>query len=320
MTKHGKIIINLLVGICISCCTLAQSPIDTEQAYKIFKETKALCIKDNGMLWGRTLIVPLIFVDPLTGFIVANEDDTMGLLTPKGNVFIGTLPSCCAQRKGVIKYGGKTWAIIPWPLSSDYQERQQLIIHESFHCLQPKLDLTPQPYNNQHMDSLEARIWLKLEWQALLRALNVKGELRREAITDALCFRAYRRAIFSLCDGCENRFEIHEGMADYTSMKICLNEKQILSLLPQKMKHMWNSKSFVNCFAYCSGPIYGHLLDASGIDWRTHLGCRDDLATIVQKAYNITLPKDLFLSAEERSVLYESAQILGEELDRQIEL
>jgi len=124
MTKHGKIIINLLVGVCISCCTLAQSPIDTEKAYKIFQETKALCLKDNGMLWGRTLIVPLIFVDPHTGFIVANQDDTMGLLTPQGNVYTGTLPSCCTQRKGVIKYGGKTWAIIPWPLSADYQERQ----------------------------------------------------------------------------------------------------------------------------------------------------------------------------------------------------
>lgn len=287
---------------------------------RIFDETKEFCDKDNGFLWGRTLDVPILLVDKANNKIYSNQNSTKLDLTSHNDIFSGELPNFIEVVKGPAKIGNKTWAIIPLPLPKDKIERQCIILHEAFHCLQPELDLKPKPYTNSHMDEMDARFWLKLEWKALEYALQSDGENRIQAITDAICFRNYRRSLYSNCDGCENRFEIHEGMAEYTAQKICRSDEEIKLLLKDKLKEMWESPSFVNCFAYVTGPAYAFLLDNSELDWRTHLGTRDDIAILVQSAYEISLPFDPYLEAEERSVLYSGAQIMGEELDREIAL
>ena len=287
---------------------------------KIFKETKALCDNENGLLWGRTLNVPILFVDQGKGLIYSNHYSSKLGLRKQNDIYIGILPEFIEPVKGPVKIGNKNWAIIPLPLPKDKIERQCIILHEAFHCLQPDLDLKPKPYNNSHMDELEARFWLKLEWKALEFALQSEGEDRKQAVTDAICFRKYRRALFNMCGGCENRFEIHEGMAEYTAQKMCRSKKGFQEYLKKELEHLWESPSFVNSFAYFSGPVYAFLLDEMEVDWRTHLGAKDDIAFIVQSTYEISLPFDIYMEAEERSVLYRGAQIMGEELDREIAL
>lgn len=286
----------------------------------IFIETSQLSSKDNGLLWGHSLDVPILLLDKENRTIYANKNSSALNLTEENGFFKGLLPQIISVKKGPVKIGKRIWALIPLPLPKDKIERQCIILHEAFHCLQPKLDLNPIPYKNQHMKEMEARVWLKLEWKALDLALNAEGRNRIQAITDAICFRKYRRAIFSDCKACENRFEIHEGMAEYTANKICRTKESFKKYLHTKLECLWKSSSFVNCFAYYSGPVYAYLLDESGINWRTHLSAKDDIALIAQSAYHITLPFDIFMEAEERSVLYGGAQILGEELDRKIEL
>lgn len=320
MKQFGRIIIVLIVGLLFSSFAPAQPNIDIQKASEIFKETKALCLKDNGILWGRSLNVPLIFVDPNTRMIVSNIADKKGILSSQEDVFVGYLPDQNHITKGTIQLGGKRYAILPWPLPSNTIERQLLIIHEAFHCLQPELNLQPQPYHNNHMDEMEARLWLKLEWEALEKAVRSKDTERKQAVTDAILFRIYRRALFTASEEYENRFEIHEGMAEYTAQKICSSNGDLKVCLTRSLKTLWNSDSFANNFAYCSGPLYGYLLDSTEMEWRNHLGARDDLAKITQKAYNITLPKDIYLEAEERSVQYRGALIMGEELDRETKL
>ncbi len=80
------------------------------------------------------------------------------------------------------------------------------------------------------------------------------------------------------------------------------------------------SDSFVNCFAYYTGPVYAYLLDQTEMNWRTQLGAKDDIASLTMTAYNISLPFDIYMEAEERSPLYSGAQIMGEELDRVVSL
>jgi len=286
----------------------------------ILKETKALCLNDNGMLWGRTLDVPVLLVDKKNGKIYSNRNSKKLGLISYNDIYIGSLPNFVDVIKSPVKIGNQIWAIIPLPLPKDKIERQCIILHEAFHCVQPEMDLKPQPYNNKHMDEMEARFWLKLEWKALELALQSEGENKKQAITDAICFRHYRRALYSKCKGCENRFEIHEGMAEYTAQKLCRNDNDLKTYLLNQLQSMWEYPSFVNNFAYFSGPVYAYLLDNTKINWRLHLGARDDIAAIVQSAYDISLPFDIYMEAEERSVLYSGPKIMGEELDREIAL
>ncbi|PCH71160.1 MAG: hypothetical protein COC06_01895 [Bacteroidales bacterium] len=321
MKKYRLLWIFLFLGfqLLFSSLSVAKSS-NIKEIEELLKETKALCSADNGMLWGRTLDVPILLIDKENGKLYSNKNcKTLGLHS-YNEIYTGVLPDFIDVIKGPIKIGNQIWAVIPLPLPEDKTERLCIILHESFHCVQPEMNLKPEPYNNKHMDEMEARFWLKLEWKALELALQSEGENKKQAITDAICFRHYRRALYGKCDGCENRFEIHEGMAEYTAQKLCINDEELSSYLQDQLQKMWKSPSFVNCFAYFSGPVYAYLLDQTEANWRTHLGARDDIAAIVQSAYEISLPFDIYMEAEERSVLYSGAQIMGEELDRIVAL
>ena len=299
---------------------VASQNYSAEYIRAVLKETEELCSKDNGLLWGHSLDVPILFIDEKNGIIYTNKNSSKLDLEEKNNIYIGELPNFLKVEKGPQKIDKRNWAVIPLPLPESKVEQQILILHEAFHCLQPQLDLKPQPYNNSHMEEMDARVWLKLEWTALDYALSSAGEDRKQAIIDALCFRKYRRALYSNCDGCENRFEIHEGMAEYTAQKLCRSQEEFKSYLQDKLECLWETQSYGDCFAYYTGPVYAYLLDETEINWRNQLGSKDDISLLVQSAYNISLPFDIYMEAEERSVLYSGAQIMGEELDREITL
>lgn len=291
-----------------------------EDIKAVLEETQELCSKDNGLLWGHSLDVPILFIDEENGLIYSNKNSSKLNLEEKDNIYIGNLPDDLKVEKGPQKIDKRNWAVIPLPLPESKIEQQVLILHEAFHCLQPQIDLKPLPYNNNHMEEMDARVWLKLEWSALDFALSSEGENRKQAIIDALCFRKYRRALYSNCDGCENRFEIHEGMAEYTAQKLCRSKEEFKSYLQTKLESLWVTKSYVDCFAYYTGPVYAYLLDETETNWRSQLGSNDDISILIQSAFNISLPFDIYMEAEERSVLYSGAQIIGEELDREITL
>lgn len=306
----------------ISICNIfAANQIYTpKEIESILAETQELCSNENGLLWGHSLDVPILFIDAENNTIYANKNSSKLNLKKESNIFVGSLPQSIEIKKGPQQIDKRNWAVILLPLPKNKIEQQCLILHESFHCLQPQLDLKPMPYNNIHMNEMEARVWLKLEWKALESALMCEGENRKQAITDAICFRKYRRAIYSDCDGCENRFEIHEGMAEYTANKICRSNENFKDYLQTKLESLWDNKSYVDCFAYFTGPVYAYLLDETELNWRNQLGAKDDISILVQSAYNISLPADIYMEAEERAVLYCGASILGEELDREFVL
>src|SRR5207244_12765478 len=76
------------------------------------------------------------------------------------------------------------------------QPRMRLMLHECFHRVQAEIGLEGKDAQNEHLDSLEGRIWLQMEWRALEHAFWQQGEERKRDVADALYFRNYRRSLF----------------------------------------------------------------------------------------------------------------------------
>lgn len=144
------------------------------------------------------------------------------------------------------------------------------------------------------MDKMQARIYLKLEWEALRNAISTSNDKRVKSIKDALLFRQYRRKLFPGADSMECRFEIHEGLADYTAFKLCCKSNAELKskLMERKALFLAKDDSYVRTFGYYSGFLYAYLLDETKTKWRKKLKCNDDLGLIVQNLYKIDISKD----------------------------
>src|SRR6185369_13484981 len=114
---------------------------------------------------------------------------------------------------------------------------------------------------NSHLDTLNGRIWIQMEWRALERALRQTGPARKSAIADALLFRSYRRSLFTDSAGNENALEINEGLAEYTGVKLSSADLQETVMRADIiLRQARNNPTFTRSFAYVSGPVYGALL------------------------------------------------------------
>jgi len=183
----------------------AAAQVDQARAQQYFAEAGALCERDGGRLWGVSLCGPMVIADAATKTIATSQpapaDDR-----PR---FLGLV-------NAPVQWGGVTWSAYNWQMiPADKGERGRLFMHELFHRVQPGLGLmtggtvdTPA-----HLDSLEGRYWIRLEWRALARGLETSGEARRSAIADALAFRAARYQRFPTAAAAEHPIEINEGLA-----------------------------------------------------------------------------------------------------------
>lgn len=111
-------------------------PIDTTLAQKYFQEARKLFNQDNAQLWGISLQGPMMFVDPGTRQIMANQIDLEEKLTKQGEVFVGRLPEKEAIANTSINWAGVKWSMIIGPLPEDEYERATLMVHESWHRIQ----------------------------------------------------------------------------------------------------------------------------------------------------------------------------------------
>lgn len=196
------------------------SPIDTALAHHYFQEAENICRADGGKLWGVSLCAPILFVDPKTRLIVANEQDAESSLTKQESVFIGHLPERVNIAYTAVNWSGTSWAMIMWPLPENKYERANLLAHESWHRIQDALNFPASMPANAHLDSPQGRLWLQLEWRALAAALRERGGARRAAVRNALMFRAYRRTLFPGAITEERALEMNEGLAEYTGAKL----------------------------------------------------------------------------------------------------
>ncbi len=295
------------------------SPIDLQLAQQYFHEAQTLCEQDRGQLWGVSLCGPLLFVEPASRRVVANQADEQNQLTRRGDVFVGQVSPGNPIANMAVTWGGVKWAMVIWPLPENKFERAALLLHESWHRIQNEIGLLANSPANHHLETVEGRIWLQLEWRALAAALRNQGEERRQAAADALVFRAMRRQIFERAAEEERQLEMHEGLAEYSGIKLCgIAAESLAEYVAKKMSSAHQKReTFVRSFAYVSGPMYGVLLDESGIDWRKNLKPSDDLGWLLQQSLQLILPENLKAAAEMRMRKYDGESLRAAEAERE---
>ncbi len=300
--------------------TAAQATgIDLAKARQYFQEARALCEKDGGKLWGISLCGPMIFADRGTRMVTANQADKEGKLALKESVFTGRLPDEENISNTATTWAGVKWTMVVWPLPEDALARARLMMHELFHRIQDDLGLAMQNPANAHLDSREGRIWLQLEWRALRKALLESGEARKQAVADALLFRARRQELFPSATQ-EDALEMNEGLAEYTGVKLRgTADAETITYFAKRLESAANSPSFVRSFAYSTGPAYGLLLDAAGAKWRAGLKATSKLGSLLQEAYGVEQRTDVAASAEARAKVYDGEALRAAETVRENE-
>ncbi|HID9472871.1 TPA: hypothetical protein ACXI1P_000226 [Stenotrophomonas maltophilia] len=241
----------------------------------VFEEAQTLCQADNGRLWGASLCGPMMLVDRTSRRVTASHADAQGNLQARGEVFIGQLPPDAIIANTAVEWSGTRWTQLLWPMPQDESRRRTLLAHEMFHRLQPALSIAaPAEDGNEHLDTLEGRYWLQLEWRALAAALSAPDPgAQRNAMNDALAFRAERYRRFPAAAQEEAALELNEGLAEYTGVLVgnATPSARIEAALHDLRAHV-DDRSFVRSFAYATGPAYGLLLDQVAPGWHRNLG------------------------------------------------
>jgi hypothetical protein len=292
-----------------------------DKASRYFKEIEEICNRDSGKLWGQNLYGPIMFVERVTRRIVANQHDNEGLLKSKEGVFTGLYPKELLLSNAPVKFGGLQFAMIPLPEEEvDYRIKTRAI-HSLFHRFQENQGIVPSPFNTTNMDEKEARLWIKLEWKALKKAINSQGDERQLALRDALIFRGSNRELYHKYAADENRFETFEGLATFTYTLLCTNSpEEFKSKLFENLDRVYGMQSYARSYGIIDGALYASLLYDKGYDLKKINTDNFDLGNAVKELYHIDLPSICRDVAGSLAVNYEIEAINKEEEKRDADI
>jgi hypothetical protein len=282
-----------------------EPPIDHARAAVFFEEARAL---EAASPWASPLYGPILFVEPESRYVVANEPDPEGALRDMGGVFVGTLPQSEGIANTAVSWIGKRWTMLVWPLPRGYFERRRLIGHELFHRLGPELGIPMASPANAHLDTAEGRLGFRLELRALARALASSGTERQKAVEDALAFRIRRHEAFPEGAVEERALELNEGLAEYTGIRVSLPEGSRAGWAVQRMesREVQAARGGVTRnFAYATGPGYGLLLDAAVPGWHETVNESSDFGVLLAQAYGVELDDALVADSRLRMTRYD---------------
>ena len=286
----------------------AVAQVDQQRAQQFFKEAQALCERDGGRLWGVSICAPMVIGDARTQTFATSQPPPDA---PRSKL-IGIL-------MGPIQWGDTMWAALVWDMVANQPTnvRNAMFLHESFHIVQNKpLGLGVETNSAEHLDTVEGRYWLRLEWHALARALRDSGETRTLAIRDALAFRQARYARFPDKVETERALDINEGLASYTGIVLAAQSAAdaIASALDE-LKGQESGESYVRTAAYASGPAYGLLLDAASPGWTRTVRASDNPAVLLMRALGVQPSADAAAAATR----YRGAELRAAEEQREQE-
>ena len=279
----------LILLLLLGGATAAEAQVQPELAKRYFEEATKLCERDAGRLWGVSLCGPMVIVDQATGTRATSQPEPDGP-PPRFPGFVD----------GPVSWGGLRWFSIPLYMlpEKDADVRQQVMLHGLFHRIQPELGLITEDGFNEHLDTLEGRVWIQLEWRALRRAVESSGSDRAEAIADALAFRGERRRLFPGAADNERRDEIREGLATYTGVAAWANSPaDAARAAAAALAGGELQPAFVGNFEAHSGPAYGVLLDDLLPGWRRQVRGTSDLGDMLASAINRPATTDVAVAA-----------------------
>jgi hypothetical protein len=292
-----------------------------DKASQYFKEIREICDRDSGRLWGENLYGPIMFVDRVTRRIVANQPDNEGLLKSKDRVFTGLYPKELIISNAPVQFGGRQFAMTPLPPEEDEYRIKSRAIHSLYHRFQENNGFIVSVFNVTNMDEKEARLWIKLEWKALRKAINTQGEERKLAIRDALIFRGSNRELYPKYAADENRFETFEGLATFTYTLLCTNSRDEFKVrLFENLDRIYSMQSYARSYGFIHGALYAALLYDKSYDFKNIRTDSFDFGNAVKEAYNITLPPVCRDVAGSLAVNYEIESINKEEEKRDADI
>jgi hypothetical protein len=266
----------------------AVAQVDQQRAQEFFKEAQALCERDGGRLWGVSICAPMVIGDARTQTFATSQPPPDA---PRPRL-IGLL-------NGPIQWGDTMWAALSWDTIANWpaRTRGEAFLHESFHIVQrskgiaapDRARLGPNIRSeNEHLDAVDGRYWLRLEWRALARALRESGELRAQAVREALAFRQARHTRYPDQVVSEYVLDINEGLASYTQTVLAApSATEAIARALELLAAAEDGESFVRTFSYTSGPAYGLLLDAASPGWPRRMGVSDEPAVLLMRALGV---------------------------------
>ena len=283
----------------------ADAQVDQRRAQEYFKEAQALCERDGGRLWGVSVCAPMVIGDRRTQTFATSQPPPDAPRPPQ----VGLV-------NAPIKWGGAAWVAYSWQdlVNATPPQRNEIMLHEMFHSVQPQLGLVVLHVENEHLDALDARYWLELEWRALARALSASGPQRNAAVRDALAFRQTRRRIYPAAAETERALEINEGTASYTGTVLAASSRaEATAIALDALTSVATGESYVRTFAYASGPAYGVLLDEASPGWQRALRASDDLGVLLMNALAVQPATD----AAGAAAAYGGVELRAAELERE---
>jgi len=256
----------------------AAAQVDPQRAQEYFKEAQVLCDRDGGRLWGVSICAPMVIGDARTQTFATSQPPPDA---PRPKI-IGLL-------NGPIQWGDTMWAAMSWDTIANWPAltRGETFLHESFHIVQRRMGLAVSLVSNEHLDSVEGRYWMQLEWRALAQALRESGESRALAVREALAFRRARHTRFPDNVESERALDINEGLASYTGTVLAAPSEADAIARGLELLAGAGEGSFVRTFSYVSGPAYGLLLDAASPGWPRRVLVSDDLPAMLMRALGV---------------------------------
>lgn len=292
-----------------------------EKALFYFNKVEDICNLDNGRLWGKNLYGPLMFIDRSTRRIISNSPDEEGMLKYNDGVYTGVYPKDLLISNTPLHYGGVLFAMTPLPAEEDELIIKTRAIHSLFHKFQVMNSLSSSGYNTNNMDEKQARLWIKLEWKALRKALTSEGNERNLAIRDALIFRGANRELYQNDANDENHFENYEGLATFTFTILCTGTcEEYRSLLFENLDRIYAMQSYARSYGFIHGALYATLLHDKGFDFKMINSPNFDLGKAVKELYSVELPAFCRDVAGSLALNYDIDLINEEEEKRQADI
>ena len=166
----------------------------------------------------------MLFVDRKTRSVVANQADPEDILTKSANVFVGTLPAKVNIANTAIDWAGVKWTMIIFPPPVE----DEMIGPSEPHGSRATCGIASRKTSvfpvlvRQTIISIRATGGCRCTWRArtFAAALTGQGKQRRQALTHALLFRAYRRMIFPKLMVRKAKWRCTKGWRKYTGVRL----------------------------------------------------------------------------------------------------
>jgi hypothetical protein len=267
--------------------SLKISDTDYSQAQTAFPELKEQLKADGGRLWNHKLDGPVLLINRETRVIIANEPDLKGELVKYRDYYIGKFPENQNIANSAVDWNGMRWTIVAFPLPESQTGRMSLLIHESFHRIQPAIGFDANhEVQCSHLITEEGRIYLKLELEALKAALA--SDEPEKHVKNALLFREYRQQLFPDAKNSENFLDINEGLAEYTGTILCgMTREELKKYYISQIDRFYTYPTFVRSFSYFTIPVYGLLMQQADPAWNLKIGKKSNLTDFMMTFYKM---------------------------------